>query len=562
MFDGRWRSSFEKRLKPVGVAIRRTGVSADHLTVLGVTMAGAASIAIANGALRAGVLLLALTALPDVLDGAVAKASGTASPRGAFFDSVMDRVSDALLLGGVAWYLSTTEPGRISMLPVAVMAGSLLVSYERAKAEALGFDAKGGLMERAERLLALGFGLLFDSLLIGVLWFMLAATLFTARPTIRQGVAPGQQAGARPTPRAATSPGPSHGAAVGAGPGSARPQASTLTVRSVATRDEQDPDSPGSPRVVTAYRAGIVVGERRSSPCRSTGQPGCRHHGRRSPIVVGGSSSPRNLQRIYGPELTGVALQRKVQQTFESYSRYWMEAFRLPSTSVDELDFGLSYEGYEHLEDALADGLGPLMIIPHLGGWEWAAFWMTEVMDVPVSVVVEKLEPPELYEWFVGLRTAMGMNVIPLGPKAGSEVVKAVNRGEVICLLTDRDIEGTGVEVEFFGETTTMPKGPAMLALRTGAPLLPCAIYYRDGGHHGVVRPAGAGRANRRRAPRRCRPGDPGARPRAGSADPGRARTVAPHVTQLAQRPRSARRGRVVAPATSRTWGPGDARRG
>jgi len=197
----------------------------------------------------------------------------------------------------------------------------------------------------------------------------------------------------------------------------------------------------------------------------------------------------RNLQRVYGPELTGVALQRKVQQTFESYARYWMEAFRLPSTSREDLDFSMSYDGYEHLEDALATGLGPLMIIPHLGGWEWAAFWMTEVMGIPVSAVVEKLEPPELYEWFVGLRTAMGMNVIPLGPRAGAEVVKAVNRGDVICLLTDRDIEGTGVEVEFFGEKTTMPKGPAMLALRTGAPLLPCAIYYRDGGHHGVVRP-------------------------------------------------------------------------
>lgn len=179
MFDKRWRSQFEEGLKPVGATIRRTGISADHLTALGVIMAGAAAVAIANGALRAGVLLLALTALPDVLDGAVAKASGTASPRGAFFDSVMDRVSDALLLGGVAWYLSSTEPGRISMLPVAVMAGSLLVSYERAKAEALGFDAKGGLMERAERLLALGIALLFDSLLIGVLWVMLAATLFT-----------------------------------------------------------------------------------------------------------------------------------------------------------------------------------------------------------------------------------------------------------------------------------------------------------------------------------------------------------------------------------------------
>ena len=101
-------------------------------------MSGAAAVAIANGALRGGLLLLALTAIPDVLDGAVAKASGTASARGAFFDSTMDRVADALLLGGVAWYLQTTEPGHISLLPMAVLGASLLISYERAKAEALG----------------------------------------------------------------------------------------------------------------------------------------------------------------------------------------------------------------------------------------------------------------------------------------------------------------------------------------------------------------------------------------------------------------------------------------
>src|SRR5690606_38559540 len=101
-------------------------------------------------------------------------------PRGAFFDSVSDRVTDALLLGGVAWHLSTTNPGRIAVLPMAVLGASMLISYERAKAEALGFDARGGLMERAERIIALGVGLLFDSILIPVLWVMLALTLVTA----------------------------------------------------------------------------------------------------------------------------------------------------------------------------------------------------------------------------------------------------------------------------------------------------------------------------------------------------------------------------------------------
>jgi CDP-diacylglycerol--glycerol-3-phosphate 3-phosphatidyltransferase len=198
MFDGRWRTSFEEGLKPVGANLRRTGITADHLTALGVVLAGAAAIAIANGALRAGLLLLALCTLPDVLDGAVAKASGTASPRGAFFDSVCDRVTDALLLGGVAWYLSTTNPGRIAVLPLAVLAASMLISYERAKAESLGFDARGGLMERAERTIALGIGLLFDSALIGVLWVMLALTLFTA---VQRFVKVWQQASVpKPTP--------------------------------------------------------------------------------------------------------------------------------------------------------------------------------------------------------------------------------------------------------------------------------------------------------------------------------------------------------------------------
>lgn len=180
MFDNQFRANAERTLKPVGQQLRRTGITADHLTVLGIVMALGAAIAIGNGALRLGLLLLVLTAVPDVLDGAVAKASGTASPRGAFFDSVADRFTDALLLGGVAWYLSTTQPGRIAVLPLAVLGASMLISYERAKAEALGFHAKGGLMERAERLIALGIGLLFNQFLVPILWLMLVLTLVTA----------------------------------------------------------------------------------------------------------------------------------------------------------------------------------------------------------------------------------------------------------------------------------------------------------------------------------------------------------------------------------------------
>lgn len=180
MFDGRFRAEAERTLKPIGTQLKRTGIRADHLTIVGIVMAAAAAVSIAAGALRLGFLFGVLAALPDVLDGAVAKASGTASPRGAFFDSVADRFTDALFLLGIAWYLAGEGSGRIALLPMAVLGASMLISYERAKAEALGYQAKGGLMERAERLILLGLGLLFNALLVPILWLMLVLTCVTA----------------------------------------------------------------------------------------------------------------------------------------------------------------------------------------------------------------------------------------------------------------------------------------------------------------------------------------------------------------------------------------------
>ncbi|NNE74501.1 MAG: CDP-alcohol phosphatidyltransferase family protein [Acidimicrobiales bacterium] len=180
MFDGNWRTAVDRGLTPIGASLQRTGISADQVTVVGIAMATAAAVAIGSGNLRLGLLFLILTGVPDALDGAVAKASGTSSVRGAYLDSVSDRLTDALLFGGVAWHLASTEDSHIMMLPVALMAIAMLVSYQRAKAESLGFDAKGGIMERAERFIVLGFGLLFDEILIWVLWVMLALTVVTA----------------------------------------------------------------------------------------------------------------------------------------------------------------------------------------------------------------------------------------------------------------------------------------------------------------------------------------------------------------------------------------------
>jgi CDP-diacylglycerol---glycerol-3-phosphate 3-phosphatidyltransferase len=178
MLDGRWRGKVERGLEPVGKGLHKARVNPDALTVIGLAFSVVTAFLIAHGRLGLAVIGVILTGVPDILDGTVARQSGKASPRGAFFDSVCDRVSDAVLLGGVAWFL-VGESAYLPMLAFAAVSLSMLISYERAKAEGLGFHAKGGLMERAERLVLLAVGLAFD-VLVPVLWIMVVLSAITA----------------------------------------------------------------------------------------------------------------------------------------------------------------------------------------------------------------------------------------------------------------------------------------------------------------------------------------------------------------------------------------------
>ncbi|MBK01359.1 MAG: hypothetical protein CL464_02705 [Acidimicrobiaceae bacterium] len=180
MFDGNFRNGVDRVVGPIGRGLVRLRVSADFLTCIGLLMSVAACVFIGQGQLRLGLAFLILTAIPDLLDGAVASAAGTSSKRGAFFDSTADRVTDGLLLCGIGWHLAETNDAKMVLLPMAVLAVSSLISYERAKAELLGYQAKGGLMERAERMVVLGFGLCFKAILVPVLWVMLVLTSATA----------------------------------------------------------------------------------------------------------------------------------------------------------------------------------------------------------------------------------------------------------------------------------------------------------------------------------------------------------------------------------------------
>lgn len=219
-------------------------------------------------------------------------------------------------------------------------------------------------------------------------------------------------------------------------------------------------------------------------------EPLTRAIGRIGPIVAPGRAAiVRRHQARVRPDLDADQLRRAVRDAFASYGGYWLRSFRLPGTSPEDLDAGIEVDGYHDLVAGLETGRGVILALPHMGDWEWAGFWLTGVKNISVACVVEQLEPPELADWFTELRGRFGVEVIPLDESAGTRASRALTEPTILCLLCDRDLTGTGIEVDFFGETTTLPAGPATIALRSGVPLVPGAVF-RDGDTlRGIVRP-------------------------------------------------------------------------
>ena len=230
-----------------------------------------------------------------------------------------------------------------------------------------------------------------------------------------------------------------------------------------------------------AETAGVLAARAPVLPVNGTG----RGLARRRELVA------RHLRRVYGADMGEREIARHVDDAFASYARYWAESLRLPGLTFAEIEAGISFRGLGHLLDALAQGRGAIAALPHLGGWDWGGMWIAG-SGHPITVVVEALEPPEVFEWFVEFRRRLGLEVIPVGPDAGTACLAALRANRILALLCDRVVgDVPGVEVELFGERTLLPAGPVTLALRTGAPLLPIAIYFGSGSneHLVVVRP-------------------------------------------------------------------------
>lgn len=225
---------------------------------------------------------------------------------------------------------------------------------------------------------------------------------------------------------------------------------------------------------VMATSVGALVGHW-TNPTRGTLPVRQRHMAR-----VLASSSP-----VVEPH--PAVVRRWAVRSYRSYARYWTEGARLPAAGPVEVRRRLVLDGYERFVEAATSGRGVVVALPHIGSWEWGGAFIA-ADGHPMTSVAERVEPPALFEWLLEQRRAMGIEIVPLDEGSGRTVLPVLRAGGVVGLLCDRDIVGNGVAVDFFGERTTLPAGPATLALRTGAVLLPAVVYGGPGReHHAIV---------------------------------------------------------------------------
>ena len=197
----------------------------------------------------------------------------------------------------------------------------------------------------------------------------------------------------------------------------------------------------------------------------------------------------KNLRRVVGPEMSELRMDRLVGDALRSYSRYWLETFRLPKMDKQEIVDRVETLGADNLATALELGRGAVLALPHMANWDVAGVWLV-AHHGRFATVAERLKPESLFDRFVAYRESLGFEILPLtgGARGPLEVLRErLRENKVVCLLADRDLSRKGIEVDFFGETARMPGGPAVLAATTGAALLPVAMWFKDDGSWGQV---------------------------------------------------------------------------
>jgi KDO2-lipid IV(A) lauroyltransferase len=185
-----------------------------------------------------------------------------------------------------------------------------------------------------------------------------------------------------------------------------------------------------------------------------------------------------NLSRVLGQKPGSPIVQAATKEAFRSYGRYWYDTFHAKVIPPEEFVKRQFFVGREHLERAFEKGGGLVLALPHLGNWDTAGRWVP-LQGWRITAVAELLKPERLYNLFLRHRQELGMGVLGLGDdrRVAQECIRLLSENELIALVADRDLKGTGVVVEMFGEERRMPPGPALLALATGCPIMAAACY-------------------------------------------------------------------------------------
>ena len=186
----------------------------------------------------------------------------------------------------------------------------------------------------------------------------------------------------------------------------------------------------------------------------------------------------RNFARVVSPDV----LEDTVREAFRSYARYWVEAFRAADITAAEIDARTTTAGFEHLDAALDEGRGVVVLLAHHGSWDSAARW-AETHGYHLAVVAEVVRPRALFRKFVALREAVGLEVVPLqrGTTMVGRLAEVAKANHLVGLLTDRDLTGRAPVVNFFGEPARIPLGPVIVSQRTGAAIIPITMIQRPG---------------------------------------------------------------------------------
>ena len=189
-----------------------------------------------------------------------------------------------------------------------------------------------------------------------------------------------------------------------------------------------------------------------------------------------------NLERTQ-PSITQLNLDLLVIEAMRSYMRYWIDTFRFPDWTTERVSGTVSVTNEHLLLEAIAAKTGVIVALPHAGNWDHAGAYFC-AKEIQLVTVAERLKPEKLFLKFLAYRQAMGMEVLPLDGRVLETLAQRLREGALVALVADRDLSRSGIDVDFFGGKARMPAGPALLALRTQAPLITAFVSYTENGIH------------------------------------------------------------------------------